>query len=147
MAALQVHEHGMQRRGGNAAVIWHLSVSSLLIIVALSSCLAGAAQGAVRVVAAASEEIYVGEPFQYQIIIDGSDQEAAVDIGPLAKWSPVSAGGRNLSQRSETIINGRRTVHETKRYVMVYELSTGRAGSAVIPAVEVRIDGDVSQSR
>ena len=129
---------------GNKSPILHSVVMALGIVVGL--CLWGpgtaTAQAAdIRVAAATQQEIYVGEPFQYQIIIDGHDAPGKADVSVLAGFSVQSQGGRDVSQRSVTIINGRRSEQSVKRYVMVYSLTAGQAGSATIPAVSVEVDG------
>ena len=131
--------HNCTRRQPRIAMM----VAALLIglpIVLLSSPATASAQS-IRVVAAAQEEIYVAEPFEYQIIIDGHDAPGSVDMASLAAFSPRSTGGRNVSQTSVTIINGRQTTQQTKRYVMAYELTARQPGPATILPVRVTIDG------
>ena len=50
-----------------------------------------------------SKDIYVGESFTYHIIIDGENQAGQVDLTPLAKYNPRSAGNRDVSQTSINI--------------------------------------------
>jgi hypothetical protein len=88
-----------------------------------------------------SEDIYVGESFGYHIIIDGDNKAGQVDIIPLAKYNPQSAGNRDVSQTSISIINGRTTQNITKRYVMSYSLVSNNVGQIELPPVTVMIDG------
>jgi len=67
-----------------------------------------------------SADIYVGESFTYNVIIDGENKPGQVALAPLAQYNPQSAGNRDVSQSSVTIVNGRMTKSETKRYVMSY---------------------------
>ncbi|MBN1764415.1 MAG: BatD family protein [Sedimentisphaerales bacterium] len=95
----------------------------------------------IEVLAGAQKEIYAGEPFQYEIHIKGSDQAGQADITPLQPWSPRSLGGSNQSSRRVTIINGRQTVYEDKKYVMAWQLTAPQAGSQTLPGVAVEVNG------
>jgi len=95
----------------------------------------------IRVGAAVQREIYVGEPFQFQIQIDGYEQAGEVDLGPLDRFSPRSMGGQNQSSSMTTIINGQKSQSKTLRYVMVYQLTAPSAGSVLIPSLTVEVKG------
>jgi len=105
--------------------------------------LIGNVEAAVRVFAQVdkSKDIYVGENFGYHIIIDGDNKAGQVNLTPLSKYNPQSAGNRDVSQTSISIINGRRTQQITKRYVMSYSLVSNMAGQIKLPSVTVMIDG------
>jgi len=105
--------------------------------------LTGNAKAAVRVFAQVdtSEVIYVGESFGYHIIIDGENKAGQVDLTPLAKYNPQSAGNRDVSQTSISIINGRTTQNITKQYVMSYSLVSNQVGQVHLPPVTVTLDG------
>jgi hypothetical protein len=85
-------------------------------------------------------EIYVGESFTYNIIIDGENKPGEVDVTPLAKFNPRSAGNQDVSQTSISIINGKTTQKIIKRFVMSYQLSAAQAGKIQLPPVTVAID-------
>jgi hypothetical protein len=104
--------------------------------------LTGGAKAAVRVFAQVdtSEDIYVGESFGYHIIIDGDNKAGQVDLTPLAKYNPQSAGNRDVSQTSVSFINGRTTQSITKRYVMSYLLVSNNVGQIELPSVTVTVD-------
>jgi hypothetical protein len=87
------------------------------------------------------EDIYVGESFTYNVIIDGENKPGQVDLDPLAQYNPQSTGNRDVSQSSVTIINGRMTKSETKRYVMSYSLTANWKGKIQLQPVTVTIDG------
>ena len=93
-----------------------------------------------------SADIYVGESFTYNVIIDGENKPGQVALAPLAQYNPQSAGNRDVSQSSVTIVNGRMTKSETKRYVMSYALTAGWAGRIQLPPVTVTIDGKTYQA-
>jgi len=94
----------------------------------------------------ASRDIYAGENFTYQVIIDGYDQPGQVDLSPLASFNPRGAGGSNASQTSISIINGRTTQTVVRRYVMNYVLTAGQAGPIRIPSLTVTVDGKTYQT-
>jgi hypothetical protein len=84
----------------------------------------------------ADEDIYVGDSFQYQIIIEGHRKRAEVDLSSLQAWSP-----KYFSSESRTILNGRRNRKVEKKYVMAYTLVAQDVGPVTLPSVSVRIDG------
>jgi len=112
-----------------------------IITVVFAASAANAADIQVLASVDTSKDIYAGESFTYQIIIDGYDSPGQVDLTPLAEYNPRSAGGGNASQTSVSIINGRTTTNVVRRYVMNYTLTAGQAGRATIPAVTVTVDG------
>lgn len=88
-----------------------------------------------------SQDIYVGENFPYNIIIDGDNRPGEVDLTPLAKYSPRGAGNRDVSQTSITF-DGRNTRQTViKRYVMSYTLVCQEPGRVQLPPVTIRLDG------
>ncbi|MBN1393230.1 MAG: protein BatD [Sedimentisphaerales bacterium] len=93
-----------------------------------------------------SADIYIGENFGYHIIIDGENKPGQVDLSPLAKYNPQSAGNRDVSQTSISIINGRTTQNVIKQFVMSYSLAANQEGRIVLPPVTVNIDGKSYQT-
>jgi hypothetical protein len=89
-----------------------------------------------------SKDIYVGEKFGYYIIIDGDNKAGQVDLTPLAKYNPQSAGNRDVSQTSISIINGRTTQQIKKQYVMGYSIIVNEVGQIEIPPLTVILDGE-----
>jgi len=111
------------------------------------SCTATAVRAqSIRVVAGTQKEIYLQEAFQYYIVIDGYAGAGQADITNLEPWSARYQGGQDRSSSSITIINGRKTVREEKKYVMVYQLTARQAGQATLPAVTVKIGGSSYQT-
>jgi len=115
-------------------------ILTALLALTMTSAVAPAA---VQVYAAVdtSKDIYVGESFAYQIIIDGQSKPGDVDLSPLQKYNPQSAGNRDVSQTSISIINGRTSRTVVKRYVMSYMLTAEQAGLIKLPSVTVTLDG------
>lgn len=109
----------------------------------VSTLISTAAWGQVQVSAQVdtSQDIYVGESFAYNIIIDGDNKPGEVDLSPLARYSPRSAGNQDVSQTSISIINGRTTRTEVRRYVMSYSLSIPQPGPLRLSPVTVTVDG------
>lgn len=119
------------------------SLKNILITLLFLVLLTGKSEAAVSVFAQVddSKDIYVGESFVYNIIIDGENKPGQADLTPLAKYNPQSAGNRDVSQTSISIINGRTTREVTKRYVMSYALTADQSGRILLPAVTVTLDG------
>jgi hypothetical protein len=117
-----------------------------LVTVAVAAMAANAADISVSASVDTSKDVYAGDNFTYQVILDGFDQPGEVDLSPLAAFNPRSAGGGNNSQPSISIINGRTTTNAVKRYVMNYVLTAGPAGVMHIPAVNVTVNGKQYQT-
>ena len=88
-----------------------------------------------------SKEIYANNRFNYNIVIDGDNKAAQVDISSLENFDPQGPSERNLSQKSISIVNGKRSVNQTKRYIMTYSIVAPKAGNYEIAPVNVTIDG------
>jgi hypothetical protein len=122
-----------------------MKIFASYIIAALSLTLAfsAAAEAQIRVIAQVdtSQDVYVGESFTYQIVIDGEEKSPQVDLAPLAQYNPRSAGGGPASQTSISIMNGKTTQTVIKRYVANYLLTANNAGPLQIPALTLTLDG------
>ncbi len=112
-------------------------------VLLLTLVLAASASAQIRVLAQVdtSQDIYVGESFTYQIVIDGEEKPPQVDLAPIAQYNPRSAGGGPASQTSISIINGKTTQTVTKRYAINYLLTANSAGRLQIPALKLTLDG------
>jgi hypothetical protein len=120
----------------------------IFVILALAALFAGDAIGQVQVFAQvdSQKDIYVGESFTYHVIIDGENNPGQVDLAPLAKYNPRSAGNRDVSQTSISIINGETTKKIVKRYVMSYSLVSNQAGRIELSSVKVTVAGKSYQT-
>jgi len=107
----------------------------------LVTLLSANAPASVQVVAQvdSSQDIYLGERFVFNIIIDGENQPGEVDLTPLEKYNPRNAGSRDVSQTSISIINGKTTSKQIKRYVMSYALTAMEAGRISLGPVSVTV--------
>jgi len=118
------------------------------VALVLTVLFAGNAAAQVQVFAQvdSQKDIYVGESFAYHIIIDGENKVGKVDLTPLAKYNPRSAGNRDVSQTSISIINGKTTKNVVKRYVMNYLLTSNQTGRIELSPVKVTIGGKSYQT-
>jgi hypothetical protein len=121
------------------------SITKYILIYILLLFLAGPVFADIQVIAqlGSNGDIYVGENFPYNIIIDGDNKEGQVDISPLSQYNPKSAGKRDVSQTSVSIINGRTSQNVIKRFVMSYTLSINQKGTVTLPPVSVTVDGKI----
>ncbi len=117
---------------------------SIISVLFLSLIFSGNIYAQVRVYAQveSSDSIYVGENFNYLIVIENSENVGQVDISPLQKYNPRSGGNRQ--QSSTQIVNGRAT--STRYLIMSYVLSTGSEGQIQLPPVTVTVDGKKYQT-
>lgn len=112
------------------------------IFIALTLYISGICSGSIKVSAAIeSSAVYVGDSFIYQVIIDGSSQEGSVDTSVISRWQPEYAGGQNASSSMISIINGRQTKEETKKFVMNYKLKAFQVGNWTIPSLQIVVEG------
>ncbi len=118
------------------------------VVLALTALFAGSAVAQVQVFAqvGSQKDIYVGENFTYHIIIDGENNPGQVDLTPLEKYNPQSAGNRDVSQTSISIINGKTTKNVVKRYVMSYSLVANQTGQIELSPVKVAVAGKSYQT-
>jgi len=118
------------------------------IALALTAMFVGNALAQVQVFAQvdSQKDIYVGESFTYHVIIDGENNPGQVDLTPLAKYNPRSAGNRDVSQTSISIINGKTTKNVVKRYVMSYSLVSNQPGQIELSPVKVAVAGKSYQT-
>lgn len=113
----------------------------IVTVFALVALASATSFGRIQVIAQvdSSKDIYVGESFTYHIIIDGENQPGQVDLAPLAKYNPRSAGNRDVSQTSIKIVNGKTTRNVVKRYVMSYSLTSTQTGRIELGPVNVTV--------
>ncbi len=94
-----------------------------------------------------SRDVYLGESFLIQVVVDGSDEAEPPDLSSLEGFTAEYIGGSNNSSQSITIINGRveRIVH--KGFIFTYRLIPKETGDLVIPPFRVRIEGQTFSTR
>ena len=85
--------------------------------------------------------IYAGFKFNFHIVVEGSDSDVNVNIDPLSMYSPAGPSVSNQSNSSITIINGKKTVEQTQKYVYSYSLTAPAQGSYLIPSLNVFVEG------
>ncbi len=88
-------------------------------------------------------EVYTGQNFQYQIIIEGVDHPGEVNLENLKPFNPQYGGGKDVSQVTTIIVQGKTQIQEKKQYIMVYSLTAPDKGTMVIPPVEVKLNGKI----
>jgi len=121
------------------------SWSKYAFVFSVVMIIASSAAGAVRVFSQVNTEdnIYVGENFNYHIIIEGDNKAAKVDMSALAEYEPRSAGNKDYSETSIRIVNGKTTRTVKKQFVMSYSLSASKLGQVQLPGVKVLVGGTV----
>ena len=111
----------------------------IILLFAVMAAFAASASGQVQVSAQveSGKDIYVGEGFNFYIIIQGSENAGKVDLEPLRQYNPQSTGSRK--QSSINVINGRTTQSVTT--IMTYVLTASQAGRIQLPSLTVEVDG------
>jgi len=111
----------------------------ITLVIAVTAALAVGASAQVQVSAQveSGKDIYVGEGFNFHIIIQGSENAGKVDMQPLRQYNPQGGGSRK--QSSLNIINGRTTRSVTT--IITYTLTASEAGRIQLPSLTVEVDG------
>jgi len=116
----------------------------IILVFAVMAALEASASGQVQVSAQvdSGKDIYVGEAFNFYVVIQGSDSVGQVDLEPLRQYNPQSMGSRR--QSSVNIINGKTTQRITT--IMTYSLTASQAGQIRLPSLEVDVEGKMYQT-
>lgn len=116
----------------------------IILVFAVMAALAASTSGQVQVSAQvdSGKDIYVGEGFNFYIVIQGSDKAGKVDSKPLREYNPQSTGNRK--QSSLNIINGKTTQRITT--IMTYTLTASQAGRIRLPSLTVEHEGKTYQT-
>jgi hypothetical protein len=111
----------------------------IILVFAVIAAFTASASGQVQVYAQveSGKDIYVGEGFNFYIIIQGSENTGKVDLEPLQQYNPQSGGSRK--QSSINIINGRTTQNVTT--IMTYILTASREGRLQLSSLTVEVEG------
>ncbi|MGB2863712.1 MAG: BatD family protein, partial [Sedimentisphaerales bacterium] len=116
----------------------------IILVFAVMATLAASASGQVQVSAQvdSGKDIYVGEGFNFYIVIQGSDKAGQVDLEPLREYNAQSMGNR--TQSSLNIINNKTT--QTVTTIMTYTLTASQAGPIRLPSLAVEHEGKKYQT-
>ncbi len=121
----------------------------LTIAVCLLAGSLSAQQQTLRAQAAvANNRVYVGQPFAFQVKVDGSDSPEKPNMAPLMADFDIqeSGGGANNSQ-SITIVNGRMTRTVQQGYTFDYQLTPKRDGMLSIPSLVVKAGDQTARTQ
>ncbi len=89
-------------------------------------------------------DVFVGEPFIFQVQVEGSENPTQPDMSGLKDFTVEYQGGRQNSSTSISIVNGRMTKNIKHGYVFSYSLLPQRAGGFTIPPIAVRAKGQTA---
>ena len=92
-------------------------------------------------------QVFVGEPFVFQVQVKGSESPEKPSLAGLDGFKVQEMGGQQNSSQSVTIVNGRMNRVSSKAYVYSYRLTPKRAGALTIPAITVRAEGKDLRTR
>ncbi len=119
-------------------------VAALLLVV---SPIESAAQELRAEAAVEKLQVYVGEPFVFQVQVKGSESPEKPSLAGLDGFKIQEMGGQQNSSQSVTIVNGRMNRVSSKAYVYSYRLTAKRAGALTIPAITVKVEGKELKTR
>ena len=92
-------------------------------------------------------QVYVGEPFVFQIQVQGTETPEEPTLSGLSGFNVQQLGGQQNSSQSVTIVNGRMNRTVSKGYVFNYRLTPQQAGALTIPAIAVTAEGKTVRTR
>ena len=93
------------------------------------------------------DSVSLGEPFMFQIRLDGADVPtgtALPDTSGISDFTVEYLGGQRNNSSSVTIINNKVNKVESFGYVYSYRLTPGKLGKLEIPSIPVPIDSSGS---
>ena len=116
------------------------TVATVLLLLALTVPASGAEPITVRAVVE-TDRVYAGESFVYRVIVEGATPQVEPQLPALDAFEVAYEGGHDVSSRSISIINGRRTETVIEQYYFQYRLTALSPGQHTIPAATLTIDG------
>ncbi|MFG0328572.1 MAG: BatD family protein [Phycisphaerales bacterium] len=87
------------------------------------------------------DRVFVGQPANLQITVDGSRTPEEPDIPQIDGAEIESLGGRDQTSSFTTIVNGRVTEQRFDGYIFFYQVTPTSAGRISIPPMAVRVNG------
>ena len=93
------------------------------------------------------QEVYEGEAFTFQVIINGSRQVTQPDVSAITDFVVKGGTPSDHSQVSVNIVNGQMTRTEVQKVAFNYQLTAKRTGDLVIPPVVVKVEGKTYQTQ
>jgi BatD DUF11 like domain len=114
-----------------------------VIAIIFFACHAAAAADLSAKATVEKTEVYLGEPFIFQVLVSGSENPQQPDTSVIKDFNVVFQGGQQNSSSSITIINGKVTKDVREGYYFSYQLTPTREGHFTIPSIKV-IDGSSS---
>jgi hypothetical protein len=117
---------------------------TMLSLAAVTGHVSAARSGGVSVKALVEKEtVSQGEPFVFQIHLEGADispGSAQPDMSGFKDFSVESLGGQSNNRSSISIVNGKMNKVESFGYVYSFRLTPKKTGRLVIPSVSVAVD-------
>ncbi len=108
---------------------------STLLALSVSPVMALTVKAAVE-----KQTVTVGEPFLFQIQVEGSETPEKPDLSQIKGFTIENRGEQTNSQQFVTIRNGQVQKVIKKGYIFNYHLTAKQSGDRVIPAISVRAD-------
>ncbi len=94
-----------------------------------------------------SQEVYLNEPFVFQIRISADEEVAAPALPPLPNFTVVPQPPQRNHSSQLSIVNGRRTQTTTVTTTFNYLLTPQKLGSLTIPSINVAVQGTVKRTQ
>jgi hypothetical protein len=136
------------RHGGPCRYGAFILMALALAFSLLGSGFVSAAEGDLTARAGvATTNVFVGEPFRFQIQVSGSETPGRPDLSTIKGFAVKFTGGGSNSRSSVRVINGKMTKNQQLGYLFNYELQATRPGRLSIPAIAVTADGKTTRTQ
>ncbi|MEI6970604.1 MAG: BatD family protein [bacterium] len=125
------------------------SIAAVLLVVLVAGPLSGLGAEFSAQAAVESQEVYLGEPFTFQVQVSGADSPDRPDVSGISDFTVRELGASRSSQSSFTIVvNGRQVKNESgSETVFNYELVATKAGILGIPPITVTAQGKTTRTQ
>lgn len=88
-----------------------------------------------------SNSVFVGEPFRFEIHVQGVERSEKPDLGSLKGLKVQYGGGRPNSSQQVTIVNGHMRTTQQRSFIHSFLMVAEQAGMLTIPRIAVDADG------
>lgn len=96
--------------------------------------------------AVGANSVFVGESFQFEIQVEGSEKPDQPDLSSVKDFTVEARGGSTRSSSSVTIINGQMKRQVRYGYTFNYTLTPRREGTLTIPPITVTAEGRTTRT-
>ena len=118
----------------------------IIFLISFLGCIAEA-QPLAATAAVSGRTAYLGESFDFQIQITGSESPDTPNLDSLTDFNVEFTGQGSNSSQSVSFVNGRMTQNKRLGYIFNYSLRALKAGQLIIPQIDIQADGQTIRTQ